>query len=253
MKRITRTSLIYLPVALAALTLFAPVAYAYVASSTNYRIQEDSVNVGGGLSTSTNYRIESTVGEDASGTSSSATYRIKAGYQQMQEVYLAITAPGNITLAPAIPVSGGVANGQASWTVITDNAAGYSMTIRASSSPALVSGANNFADYTPAGANPDFTFSVPATAAEFGFTPEGTDIVQRFRDNGVACNAGSGDVGSACWAPLSTTAETIVSRTSGNHPSGTLTTIRFRAESGTSMSQPAGTYSATTTLTVFAY
>lgn len=246
----------FLPLAftlLALLIVSAPVASAYVASSTNYRIQSDSVNTGGVLSTSPSYRTEDTLGEGGTGTSSSATYAIKAGYQQMHESYLALSAPGNITLAPNIPsVGGGVANGSAAWTVTTDNEAGYTMNIRASTTPALASGANSFANYVPAGANPDFTFTTPAAATRFGFTPEGTDIVQKYKDNGASCNAGGGDTASACWGPLVTTPDTVSTRTTANHPSGTATTIRFRAESGASNVQPAGSYVATTTLTVLA-
>ncbi len=243
----------FLPVALAALLLVAPVAHAYVSSSSNYRIQADSVNSGGLLSTSTSYRVEDTLGEEGVGTSSSASYKIKAGYQQMQEVYLAITAPGAITLTPNIPsLGGGTGNGSASWTVTTDNAAGYTMNLRASATPALSSGANNFANYIPAGADPDFTFTTPAAASRFGYTPEGADIVQRYRDNGAACNAGAADTASACWVPLSTSPDTIVTRGTPNHPSGTPTTIRFRAVSGASNVQPAGSYTATATLTVLA-
>ncbi len=240
------------PISVAVLILCAPVAYAYVSSSTSYRIQEDSVNVGGVFSTSTSYRAEDTLGESGVGTSSSASYNIKAGYQQMQEVYLAISAPGNITLTPSIPVSGGVANGLATWTISTDNAAGYTMNIRASGTPALQSGINSFANYVPAGGDPDFAFTTPAASSRFGFTPEGVDIVQRFKDNGAVCNAGSADATSACWVPLLTTPDTIATRTTANHPSGTPTTVRFRAESGASNVQPAGSYTATSTLTVIA-
>ena len=232
--------------------LFPP-AFAYVASSTNYLIQTDSVNIGGTLSTSTSYRAEDTLGESGVGTSSSASYQVKAGYQQMQEVYLAISVPGNITLLPSIPtVGGGVADGSAAWTVTTDNAAGYTMNITASATPALVSGVDSFADYVPAGASPDFTFTTGAAAANFGFTPEGTDIVQNYKDNGAACNVGGLDTASACWDGPSTTPLTIVTRTTPNHPAGTATTLRFRAASGAANVQPLGTYTATATLTVIA-
>lgn len=230
-----------------------PTVSAYVASSTSYRLQTDSINVGGMLSTSTSYRAEDTLGESGVGTSSSASYAIKAGYQQMQETYLAISAPGNITLSPSIPTTGGgTGNGSGSWTITTDNPAGFTMNIRAAAAPALQSGANSFANYTPAGANPDFTFSVGAATSEFAFTPEGTDIVQKYKDDGAACNTGAGDTASACWMPLTTTAETIVTRTTANHPSGGATTLRFRAESGASNTQPVGSYSAAVTLTVLA-
>lgn len=253
MKKIFHTFLPFFFTLLAVSIVGVPVALAYVASSTNYRIQSDSVNTGGIFSTSTSYRAEDTLGESGTGTSSSATFVIKAGYQQMHDSYLAVSAPGNITLAPSIPSNGGgVANGSAVWTVTTDNEAGYTMNIRASSTPALTSGANSFANYVPAGANPDFTFTTPAAAARFGFTPEGVDIVQKYKDNGVSCNVGGSDAASACWGPLLTTADTVSTRTSSNHPSGTGTTIRFRAESGASNVQPAGSYVATTTLTVLA-
>lgn len=226
-------------------------AAAYVASSTNYRLQSDSINFGGGLSTSTSYVMEDTLGEAGTGTSSSATYLLKAGYQQMRETYISVSAPGNITLTPAIPTTGGgVANGQATWTVVTDNPAGYTASIRASTSPALVSGINSFADYTPAGPNPDFVFSVAASAAEFGFTPEGVDVVQRFLDDGASCNTGTGETADRCWDPLSTTPTTIATRTTANHPSGTSITVKFRAESGSSNVQPPGSYQATTTMTI---
>jgi hypothetical protein len=197
--------------------------------------------------------MEDTLGELGTGTSSSPTYRIKAGYQQMQETYIAVTAPGNVTLAPAIPtVGGGTANGQATWTIVTDNPGGYSASVRASSSPALVSGANSFADYTLAAAPPDFIFSVPAAGSEFGYSPEGVDVVQRFLDNGGTCNLGSSETADRCWDPLSTSPQTVALRTTSNHPSGTSLTLKFRAESGASNVQPPGSYQATTTMTIMA-
>jgi hypothetical protein len=233
--------------------LGAPFSEAYVASSTSYRLQTDSINTGGILSTSTSYRAEDTLGESGVGTSSSASYAIKAGYQQMQTTYLAISAPGNITLSPAIiTTGGGTGDGSGAWTITTDNPAGFTMNIRAGTNPALVSGGNSFANYTPAGANPDYTFSVGAATSEFAFTPEGSDIVQKYKDNGAACNIGAGDTASACWMPLVTTAETIVTRTTANHPAGGATTLRFRAQSGAANTQPVGSYSAAVTLTVLA-
>jgi hypothetical protein len=224
---------------------------AAVATSTNYRIQFDSINVGGILSTSTNYKLEDTTGEVATGISTSTSFSLKAGYQQMNENFLSITAPADVTLSPSIPgISGGTANGSAAWTVVTDSSAGYQLTITSSSSPSLQSGSNSFADYTLAGANPDFTFSVGSSASELGFSPEGTDIVDRYKDNGSSCNTGSGDTVDRCWDPLSTSATTISQSSSSNHPSGTLTTVKFRAESGSNNFQAEGTYVATTTVTV---
>lgn len=240
------------------LTLFAvillfgsPAALAYVASSSNYRIQTDSVNIGGLFSSSTSYRSEDTVGESGVGTSSSATFSIKGGYQQMQDVYLAVAPSGNVTLTPNIPASGGgAADALATFVVTTDNIAGYTMSIVSAQNPALNSGANNFPNYVPGGASPDFTFTTPAASSRFGFSPEGTDIMQRYKDNGATCNAGAGDTLSACWDALSTSPVSIASRSTANNPGGTQTNIRFHAVSGVSNTQPAGSYVATATVTV---
>lgn len=233
--------------------IFIHSAYGQVMSSSNYHIQSDSVNFGGVRSTSASYTIEDTLGESATGISSSTNYVMKAGYQQMQEVVIAITAVANVTMSPTIPgVTGGTANGSTVFTVTTDDIAGYTATITASSSPALQSPLSSFADYVPGGANPDFTFSNGATASTFAFSPEGADIDQRFKDNGSACNTGPGDTANTCWDGLSTSAKTILTRTTSNTPNGTDTTIKFRASSGSSHIQVNGTYVATTTITVVA-
>lgn len=236
--------------------LYIVSAFGYVSfaqmSGTSFKIQSDSINFGGGLSTSTSYDQESTFGEAATGESSSAIYKVKAGYQQMQEVYIAISAVSDVVMSPNIGgVTGGTSDGSTNVTVITDSPSGYELTIKASSSPALVSGSNSFADYTPAsGGVPDYTFAIAATASEFAFTPEGTHIVQKFKDNGSnTCNVNTTDTADACWYNLSTSNEVISRSTSGNHPSGTVTTLKFRAQSGSSHLQPEGVYTATTTVT----
>ena len=62
--------------------LISNVGSAQVMSSTNYKIQSDSINFSGGYSSSTNYQIEATAGEIATGESSSGSYTVKAGFQQ---------------------------------------------------------------------------------------------------------------------------------------------------------------------------
>jgi hypothetical protein len=222
---------------------------AQVMESSNYSIESDSVNFGGGLSTSSSYTLESTAGEIATGESDSATYSLHAGYQQMHVVYMAMTAPADVTLSPSIGAGGGTSNGSTTVTVTTDGAAGYTLTIEASSNPAMQSGSDTIDDYAPAGADPDFTFTTGASDAHFGYSPEGSHVADRFLDNGSTCNTGSTDTASSCWDGLSTTEETIAESASPNHPSGTATNIRFRVGIGASVSQPAGTYVATTTLT----
>lgn len=222
---------------------------AQVRQSASYRIESDSINFGGGLSSSTNYALESTAGEIATGESGSASYNLKAGYQQMVSNYLAMTAPASVTMTPSIAgITGGTANGSTTVTVTTDSSAGYTLTILAESSPALVSGANSIADYVPVGV-PDFNFTVNAGEARFGYSPEGIDTVTRFKDNGSACNVDSIETTLACWDGLDTSEETIAQRATANTPNGSTTTVNFRVGVGSGTGQAEGLYTATTTLT----
>ena len=236
----------------ACLSLYVYGVHVEAMSSSNYKIQSDSINFGGGGSNSGSYSLQDTVGEIATGISSSTNYVMKAGYQQMRDVVLAVVPPSNVTMPAIGGVTGGTADGSTNFKVTTDDAAGYTATIQASTSPALQSVTSNLSDYVPSSGNPDYAFTYAATSSVFGFTAEGTDIVQRFKDDGSHCNAGAGDTAYACWDGLSTSPKTIVTRTSANQPSGTITTLRFRAASGSSHVQPDGQYIATTTVTVVA-
>lgn len=222
---------------------------AQTVQSTNYRIISNSVNFGGGRSTSSTQALESTGGEIATGIASSTSFNLKAGYQQMQDVFISMTAPSPVVLAPSIPgISGGISNGSTTVTVVTDSPSGYVLSIASSLSPSMQNGANTIADYVSAG-NPDFSFSTNPTDAHLGFSPSGVDMVSRYKDDGATCNTGGGDTPLACWDGLSTSSRTIASSAVANQPVGALTTIYFRVGVGGSIVLAPGTYTATTTLT----
>ncbi len=224
---------------------------AQVMQSTNYRIQSDSINVGGTQSSSTSYYLEDTTGEVATGQSSSTSYLLNAGYQEMQETYLSLSDTTAVDLTPSIGgVSGGISNGSTTVTVLTDSYSGYQLTIRASTSPAMNSGSDTIADYAPVGADPDFSFTTGAAQSHLGFSPEGIDVVARFKDNGASCNVGALETSLSCWDGLSVSDKAVASRTSANHPGGSTTTVRFRVGIGGSVSQAPGIYTATSTLTL---
>ncbi len=213
-------------------------ALAYVMESNNYRIQSDSLNIGGSLGTSENYKIEDTVGEIATGPSESSSYKLKAGYQQMQEVYLSISSPANVTMTGDIQsLAGGVATGEMSWTVITDNPGGYNLSVKSdSTSPAMQgqSYGDTFTDYTPANTGtPDYSWSVADSTAEFGFTPYGSDTVTKYQYSGSNCNqVGTADA-NYCWYGFSTSDEPIANSYSPNYsndPPGTATTVKVKAQ-----------------------
>jgi hypothetical protein len=218
-------------------------------SSSTYKIQSDSVNFGGADSTSANYKLGDTIGEIASGDSNSANYYMHAGYQQMQESSIAISSPSDLVMSAMSGLSGGASEGTMSWVVTTDNTAGYNMSIASTTTPALKSAVDSFADYTPAGANPDYNFTNLPANSSFGFSPEGTETSSRFKDNGSSCNAGTLENTGKCWDGLSTTPKVMSGSTSSNQPSGSTTTVRFRAESGVDHIQTSGQYNVTVVVT----
>ncbi len=227
------------------------VVSAQVMSSPSYQLQSDSVNVGGGLSSSTSYVQESTVGEIATGKSDSTTYSLRAGYQQMQEVYLSMSVPDNVVLDGSIGgFTGGTSTGSTSVNVTTDSPSGYQLTISAENNPAMQreGGGDEIADYD-AGAVADFFFNIGANSALLGYSPSGVDIVQAFKDNGSDCNVDTADDVDACWDGLTTSDVNIADAGQANHPDGATTAVYFQLVVAENAGLVAGFYTATATLT----
>jgi hypothetical protein len=230
---------------------------AYVASSTNYRIDSDAISVGGKLSTSTAYSLESSLASFSSETSTSSSFSVYSGYLQMATPYLAVSSPSNVTMSPAIYTGGGgQGNGSASWAVTTDSSGGYSLSISASTNPALKSSDDSFSNYFIHSVGvPNFAWGLGDEGEGFGFTPEGVDIKTAYKDDGVSlCNISGGiDTSDRCWDSIDTDRKIVAEKTSSNHPGGSQTTIKFRAEVGSmAIHKKAGDYSATVTVTVLA-
>jgi len=237
------------------LIISTPIVSAYVASSSSFTLEKDSINFSGTEnSSSTLYRMSDTIGEVATGESTGTTFNLHAGYRAMEDgapvaTYITLSSPGDIALSSIGQADGGSSEGSATWNVVTNNTNGYRLSIEASTDPALQSSSSSFADYTPAGIVPDYTWAVSATSSEFGFTPEGDDVVARFLDDGSACNTGSGNTTSSCWDAFDTTDITIAEGAAANNPSGADTLVRVKAEIGTDLTQTDGSYSSTLTVT----
>ena len=167
------------------------------------------------------------------------------------------TAAGNVTMNPSLGgLTGGTSTGETHVNVLTNDTAGYTMTIKASSSPAMqgTTQSEDIADYTPATAGiPDFNYSVP-TNFEFAYTISASttaDLAQKFKDDTSVCNAGSADTNasSTCWYGLSTTATSTIVRSSATSLNGATTTIFFRLTVNPNTSPVEDIYRATTTFT----
>lgn len=227
---------------------------AQIRSSSNYQLQSDSINIGGGLSSSTNFSQESTVGEIATGVGTSTSYALRAGYQQLQEVYISISTPEDVTMTPDLPgLTGGESNGSTSVIVTTDSPAGYELTIQSEGNPAMQSPTDSIANY-PAGATPDYTFTTGAGQAYFGFSVVSADVVANFKDDGVDTCGGASTQNNlgVCWRSLSTSAISISQAAAPNHPLGTETAVYFKAGVGSGAGVAPGVYTATTTMTALA-
>jgi hypothetical protein len=230
----------------------ASVSYAYVSSSTSYRVQYDSINAGGNDSGSTGYAGQDTLGEVGSGDSTSAAYKTKAGYQELVPSYLSITAyPGNLAFSDISGYSGGSDDTSGTWTIKTDDPRGYSVKIKSLASPALTSGASSFPNYIDGNPTPSFNWSVASSTSAFGFTPEGSTIIQKFKDNGsTTCNTGSSDTPDACWYYFLTTDQEIANSNTYTTPAGDDVTVKLRYEAGATSNQTSGDYSASIVITV---
>ncbi len=243
------TNMIFILLFVVSSFIFPNNIFAEFMQSTTYKIQSDSLNIGGEDSSSTGYIIKDTLGEVSTGNSSSTNYALHAGFRQMQVSSISITTPSDLVLSSIGGMSNTSSEGSVSWTVITDNSAGYNMTISSSTTPALKSTSDSFGDYVPFSSDPDYTFTNPPTNSSFGFSPEGTEINNRFKDNGIICNISTLDTASKCWDGLSTTPKDIAGIGTSNMPSGGTTSVRFRAENGVNHIQSSGAYSATIIVT----
>ncbi|MFH0846070.1 MAG: hypothetical protein V1851_01575 [Patescibacteria group bacterium] len=158
---------------------------------------------------------------------------------------ITISSPSDITLT-ALSLTQNTAVGSAAWTVVTNNQAGYALTIKASTAPALrdSSTSETFADYTSTGKE---TWNV-TNAYEFGWSAYGTHVTGHGTDTDCIATA---DVPSATlkWEGFDgTTPIQMASSTSETSMAGTASTLCVATEQDTVFA-PSGTYTATLTAT----
>lgn len=173
------------------LSLSYPV-FAYVMNSSNYRVQSDSINIGGNAAQSSNYDVvKDTAGEVASGNSTSTTYKLKGGYQFMQEVFIGLTSPGNITMNNiSMTQHTAIGTGNA-WNVKTDNSGGYILSLNCDRVNCLYSGTNQFADYTEVTAGTPEYWDITSGDYEFGFSVYGSDVNTATWGSDSVCGTGN--------------------------------------------------------------
>lgn len=172
-------------------------------ASTSYKIISSDINAGGrDDQTSTTYKMQDTIGGIGTGESASTNYKLKAGYRQMQEVYLSLTVPvSGLTVNQPANMSISVnqvtnATGGAVWNVKTDSPAGYTFSFKVNQDNCLrdesYSPAEYFDDYSEASLGTPDAWLVDSNKYEFGFSVFGNDAPD-----------GTWGTGSSCTSPAS--------------------------------------------------
>lgn len=245
---------ILIGIVLLLLIFFSP-TQAAVMTSENYRIQFDSLNAGGMRQTSENYIMEDTIGEIATGESSSETYKLKAGYQQMDQTYLSISDGANIVMSN-MDITNSTSTGSTSWTVTTDDAAGYKLEVASSQKNPLRSAntSEQFADYAEAAGTTPEVWNTTDGAYEFGFSAYGDDTPTATWGNGGTCGTGTTINQSMKYRGFNNAADDgaetiqIATKSSRTETSGVTTNFCVGAVQS-HVFTPSGTYTATTTAT----
>lgn len=161
---------------------------------------------------------------------------------------LTITSPADVTMAPNIGIAANGSIGTSAWTVKTNSPTGFNFLLKASASPALVSGGNSFTDYTEASAGIPEVWSVPASNKEFGYSAYGTDVVTGTWGTGAGCGSAGAPLGTMKYVGFKTVDKTIVTTSSVTTPSGSTINVCYAAEQDT-VYAASGTYTATITAT----
>lgn len=161
---------------------------------------------------------------------------------------ITISDGANATMAPNIGISANGSIGTSSWVVTTNGAAGYTLAVKATTAPALVSGANSFADYTEAVAGTPETWSIASGTKEFGYSAYGTDTATATWGTAASCGTAGTPAAAQKYVGFSTTDKTIATRSGVTPTTGIATTICFAAAQN-NVFAPAGVYTATVTAT----
>jgi hypothetical protein len=148
---------------------------------------------------------------------------------------ISISSPSDVSMSPDIAGTGS-STGEADWTVTTNWADGWKLEVQASTTPAMQSSGDSFADYTEATPDTPETWSVDGADSEFGFSASGIYAESEY-SSGTKFQGFEGST------------KKQVAHKDSPSASGDATTVNFKAEVGASHSQTADDYEAIITAT----
>ncbi|MEI6281053.1 MAG: hypothetical protein WCP17_03595 [bacterium] len=161
---------------------------------------------------------------------------------------ITISNGADVTMAPNMGITSDSSIGTSSWLVKTNSLGGYTLAVKASTTPALKSGINSFADYTEASTGVPESWSIAGGDKEFGYSAYGTDTNGATWGTAGSCgSAGLPDVAQK-YVGFSTLDKTIATRAAVTPTSGITTTICFAAAQN-AVYAASGSYTATITAT----
>ncbi len=161
---------------------------------------------------------------------------------------ITISNPADTSMSTNLGVATNVAVGTTTWNVKTNSSTGYTLTLAASTNPAMKSGSNSISDYATT-TNPSL-WSVGANTSKFGFSVNGTDVNTTTWGTGNFCNGASTSTVSTTlkYYGFYTTATTTASRAATTTTSGIDTNVCYAVEQN-GFYIPSGVYTATITAT----
>ena len=155
---------------------------------------------------------------------------------------ISITSPSDTNMSTDLGVSQDTAVGTTTWNVKTNNSAGYTLAVRATSTPAMQSPTNSIADYQTGSPN---TWSVSSGNAAFGYSAFGTDVNTGTWGSASVCSTGAHVPNSSLnYKGFTTSDFTIASRAATTTTAGINTSVCYAVEQDT-FYIPSGTYKAT--------
>jgi hypothetical protein len=158
---------------------------------------------------------------------------------------ISITTPADVTMLPTLSVSQSQSLASTTWNVKTNDGAGYTLNLLATSSPALKQSASAyFEDYQTGAPN---TWTATSTHAYFGYSGYGTDTSTATWGTGSLCGSGAGVPSTnQKWKGFTTSSSTthIATRAATTTPAGVDTTVCYAADQN-DIYVPSGTYTAT--------
>lgn len=163
---------------------------------------------------------------------------------------LSLTCTTSVAMSAISGLTGGTSISPTDCNVKTNNANGYLLYVKASSTPAMVNNASTsiyFDDYRTS--TPEYTWTNSSASSSFGISVSSTDVVTAFKNTGLACGSGLISSYLNCFRSLATSNINIASKSSPTAYDGVTSTIAFKAEIGSTRNQPTGSYTAGITVT----